>query len=94
MKSIIHDLKEARDNTNILRRLNNFIIKNPDHDWKQYFGTENEQLLQKVTSDLESFKKFELAASAGIVSNNSSNKLDEFNKRMNKLANQRTRFHQ
>lgn len=81
MKKIVQDLKEGTRYTNAIQRLQKFIQNNPTYDWKKSLVKEGLQFTQKVSSDLEKFKKGQLEMSnnnfsGGISGNNTTGSLE------------------
>lgn len=65
MKKIVQDLKEGKNYTHQIQRLDKFINANPNYDWKKSLVKEGLQFTQRVSSDLDKFRKGQLEMSQG-----------------------------
>ena len=81
MKKIVQDLKDGTRYTHAIQRLDKFIKANPGYDWKKSLVKEGLQFTQKVSADLEKFRKGHLEMShnnlSGISGNNTTSSMDK-----------------
>ena len=63
MKKIVQDLKEGKNYSHSIQRLDKFINANPNYDWKKSLVKEGLQFTQRVSSDLDKFRRGQLELS-------------------------------
>ena len=68
MKKIVQDLKDGNNYTHAIQRLDKFIKANPNFDWKKSLVKEGLQFTQRVSSDLDKFRKGQLELSVNNTS--------------------------
>ena len=57
MKKIIQDLKDGNNYSHAIQRLDKFIANNQNYNWKNSLVKEGLQFTQKVSSDLDKFRR-------------------------------------